>query len=156
MITHANFTMSSKLGKSARAKRAKKKKKDLKVSFAPTSVAVLKGFGSPGGRRTWRFSNRERVASIAGTSSGTVPTVTTFPLQPGSSLSFPWLSGEADKWEQYCFRRLSVEWIPASGSSGTGFACLSPEYDASDPNPTTIAQLANTEDAEVQRANQTQ
>ncbi len=121
-------------------------------SSAPASVAVLKSFKGPTDKaRSWRFPGRERIAAIAGTSSSTVPTVTSFQVNPGLSGTFPWLSGESDKWDQYCFRKLIFEWIPASGSSGTGFAAISPDYDASDPAPTTTAQISNTEDSVVQR-----
>jgi hypothetical protein len=121
------------------------------VSYAPASVGVLKSFSGPNSKRRWRFKNRELIGSIAGTSSSTVPTVTTYHINPGLSDSFPWLSGEADKWEQYSFIYLVYEWVPAGGTSATGFAILSPEYDASESNPTTLAELSNTEGAKVCR-----
>lgn len=139
--------------KAQKKKRGPRKQQRLPTSDAlsapPVALGSRQAFG--GGRkakaRSWRFTNREMVVSTSGTTSDTVPGIQTFAINPGLTGSFPWLSGETDRWEQYILHAVTYEWVPGQGSSGKGYVILSPEYDASEPAPTTLAQLTNTEDA---------
>jgi len=99
-----------------------------------------------GSGQSVRVRHRELVVpTIAGTSSFAV--ANSLSLNPGLSGVFPWLSTIAANWEQFCFHGLKAEYIPIAPSSTQGDILLSPDYDASDPAPTTEQQAANNKDS---------
>lgn len=74
-----------------------------------------------------------------------------FPINPGISASFPWLSGIASNYEQYRFNGLIFQLISSSGDTtstsalGLGSIAMSTDYDAADPPHQTMVQaLGNT------------
>lgn len=93
---------------------------------------------------TRHITHRELVASVNGS---TAFTATGYDLNPGIARTFPWLSTQATGWEQYRFNRLVFEFVTRTATSTLGSVILSPEYDPSDPPPTSEAIATNAMDA---------
>jgi hypothetical protein len=83
--------------------------------------------------RGCRIVHRELVSSITGSSSFSV--AFTYNLNPGLSTTFPWLSVEAQGWEQYVFRKLRFCYYTRCATSTPGSIMLVPDYNASDSSP---------------------
>jgi len=97
---------------------------------------------SSGAQRSTRVVHRELVnASVAGSTSFVVQQ--SIALNPGLAASFPWLSVQAANWEQYRIHRLEAVYVPIAPTNTQGDIMLSPDYDASDPVPTTEVQAGN-------------
>lgn len=135
--------------KSVAGQRRKEKRESVngngngKVRLAPIAKAVQQNFvgGSRSGRASWRFPGRELIGDVSGTTGfGT----TRYIINPGLSQTFPWLSGEADKWEQYRFHRLRFVYVPRCASTTVGSVLLSPDYNVRDLAPTTELEAADT------------
>jgi len=94
---------------------------------------------------SFRVAHRELVASsIAQATSFTVQNV--FALNPGLAATFPWLAPQAQQWEQYKVHKLHALYIPIASTASAGDVTLSPDYDSSDPTPTTETQLSDNKD----------
>jgi hypothetical protein len=71
------------------------------------------------------------------------------PLNPALSGTFPWLSGVADRYQEYAFKGVVFHYIPASGNaiSGTspslGTVMLQTSYRASDSAPINKIEMLN-------------
>jgi len=113
-----------------------------------TSAVVAKGqkqsFPAKFANRSRRIVNSELVSSVLGSVSFDA---TSYPINPGLSSTFPWLSTQATSWQQYRFRRLRFRYVTRTATSEKGSVILSPEYNPNDPPPTTEAQASNTQDA---------
>jgi len=95
--------------------------------------------------KSFRVKHRELVlASINGASTFTVQSV--IQLNPGLPATFPWLAPQAGQWEQYIVHKLHAIYTPLVATSTAGTLTLSPDYDASDPTPTTETQLSDNYD----------
>ncbi len=96
--------------------------------------------------RSCRIAHRELVvASIAGSTTFTVQNF--LALNPGLAATFPWLAPQAQQWEQYRCLKLNAEYIPIAPTSTQGDIIISPNYDSSDPQPTTETQAGNSQDS---------
>lgn len=98
------------------------------------------------GRRTCRVSEDEYIAEI----NGSVAFATTsYAVNPGQALTFPWLSKQAAQWEKYRFESLEFYYKPevsAYAANGqTGKIILSLDYDAADPPPANKTQCEDTD-----------
>lgn len=67
-------------------------------------------------------------------------TATQFPIQPGHSKTFPWLSSIANRFESYRFRYLKFKYRTSCSSTQTGTVMLIPDYDAVDAAPASKVQ----------------
>jgi hypothetical protein len=94
--------------------------------------------------RSHRFTNSELVGSVLGS---VAFAATKYPVNPGMSGSFPWLSVEASKWEQYVFHKLRYRFVTRTSTATTGSVILSPDYNVRDLRPTTEEQATDTQDA---------
>lgn len=71
--------------------------------------------------------------------------VTSYPINPGQSTTFPWLSRQAEQWERYRFSRLEfyykreVSEFAAAGSAGK--VIMNVDFDAADGPPITKQQM---------------
>lgn len=65
-----------------------------------------------------------------------------FPLQPGDSFTFPWLSAQARGWEYYRFRKLKFHYVGRCASTTAGSIIGGPDYDAADDDPAHETVLA--------------
>jgi hypothetical protein len=79
-----------------------------------------------------RIIHRELVATVNG---NTTFGVDTYPLNPGLSGSFPWLSSIAGSYEQYRFNRLVFRYVTRAPTTYVGSILMAPEYDAIDAAP---------------------
>jgi hypothetical protein len=91
-----------------------------------------------------RISHREIIGSINGSVGFTV---NSFHLNPGVASTFTWLATQASGWEQYTFVSLKLEYVTCTATSTVGSVILSPEYDPTEPEPTTEAEAVNTMDS---------
>jgi hypothetical protein len=119
--------------------------KGVAASYSNRTVSTqpkISSASSGGSSRSTRVVHRELVnASIAGSTTFTVQQ--TLALNPGLAATFSWLSVQAANWEQYQVHRLEAVYIPIAPTSSQGDIMLSPDYDASDPVPTTEVQAGN-------------
>lgn len=59
---------------------------------------------------------------------------TTYEVNPGLPLAFPWLSGIAERFESYLYLKLTYVYVPIVGSNTDGAVAIAPDYDAGDDN----------------------
>ena len=85
-----------------------------------------------------RIRHREFITDLIGSESFSV--VSSYPIQPGMSSSFPWLSRLAANFESYKFESLSYHVTTMSSTATRGTLGVAIDYDASDPAPTTKVQ----------------
>jgi hypothetical protein len=100
------------------------------------------------GVNSMRIRHRELIAAaVAGSTGFVVQNV--FALNPGLASVFPWLAPQAQQWQQYTVHGIRFIWVPIAPTSTAGDVYLVPDYDASDPTPTTETQAADNVDAVV-------
>lgn len=90
---------------------------------------------SRSGNDSCRIVHRELLSNVSGSSAYTVGL--SFPLNPGLAVSFPWLSTQAQSWEQYRFNKLRFCYYTRTASTTPGSVMLIPDYDAADAAPAT-------------------
>jgi hypothetical protein len=121
-------------------------------SAAPAAFATTQRSGKPlFVRATFdrtRIVHRELIQAVNGTTSFTV---SQFPLNPGLSITFPWLATQAVAWEKYRFNRLAFCYYTRAPTSTQGSFLHVPDYDAADPAPTTET-IASTYNGAVEDA----
>jgi len=126
-----------------------KSKNPLERLEAPAAISYKNTSREPNISRTkqsFRVSHRELVlGSIAGSTTFTVQS--SLSLNPGLTTVFPWLAPQAIQWQQYRIHKLLAEYVPLAPTSTQGDIILSPDYDASNPAPTTETQAANNRDS---------
>lgn len=132
------------------SKKAKRNGKDplgQKVGAFVATASTQRSTRPKGGmtaQNSRRIIHRELVGSVSGSTSFNV---TRYALNPGLSLTFPWLSSQATGWEQYRFNMLKFEYITRCATSTAGSVILSPEYDPSDAPPANEAAATNAMDS---------
>lgn len=129
-----------------KSKQSKSDKRALKINKtkiqrAPVAIAEVQKFPSKLGRRSWRFRGSELISSIRGK---VLFTATRFEINPGIAHTFPWLSGEAEKWEHYRFHYLNFRYVPRCATTTPGSVLISPDYNVRDAAPVTEQQAADT------------
>jgi hypothetical protein len=106
-------------------------------------LPLIAGFG-----RTCQIQNYELVAA---NKSNALPTFanmqTSFSINPGIALAFPWLSSVALSYSKFRFRFLRYMYVPfvGTGTGGTSYGVVS--YDRSDSAPTTLAGVSASDTA---------
>lgn len=85
-------------------------------------------------RNCCRIRHKEFISNISGTSSFTT---SYFPVNPGQSATFPWLSRMAANWERYHFHACRFVLHARIATTESGSVLMAPDYDASDESPTT-------------------
>lgn len=96
------------------------------------------------GNRKRRVRNSELITSISGSMALSSKS---YPLNPGLSVTFPWLSEIACQFQHYRFHSLRFRYVTRTGTSEKGSIILSPEYNPEDMAPTTEGEASNTQDA---------
>lgn len=118
------------------------REKSYSAPVALGETTVSRGARVSSQRNSTRVKHKELVfASIPGSTGFALQTFVH--INPGIPASFPWLAGIAKNWEQYVVHRLEYSWVPIAPTSTQGDVILSPNYDASDPPPTTETQAVN-------------
>lgn len=59
-------------------------------------------------------------------------------INPGVGATFPWLSGQAQGWEQYKFHSLQLRYLPTCSTTEPGVIVMFVDYDPTDSAPTTV------------------
>jgi hypothetical protein len=72
---------------------------------------------------------------------------TSYRMNPGNAVLFPYLSVQAKQWEFYRFKRIKFMYVTRCATDKNGIVILSPDYDNRDANPTDEKELMNTKDA---------
>jgi hypothetical protein len=124
-------------------RRTQKPKKAKASTGAFVSTAKVQRTTAPritNSGKSRRIVHRELVQSVLGS---VAFTATKLPLNPGSSTTFPWLSSQADGWEQYRFNKLAFEYFTRTSTATLGSVILAPDYDASDRAPPTEAAVTS-------------
>lgn len=85
-----------------------------------------------------RISKREFIANIPATADFSVYK---YEVNPGSTTTFPWLSGIAPNFEKYKFLRLEFNFQTSQSTFVPGTVILAPEFNVTDPLPTNKAQI---------------
>ncbi len=88
----------------------------------------------------------EYIADITGSTSS-FAVANSFSINPGNPLCFPWLSNIAQKYESYNFKSLVFRFETESATSQTGYVALIPDYNASDPAPSSKVDALQYESA---------
>lgn len=91
-----------------------------------------------------RVRNEEYIADISGSS---LFSIGKYPMNPGMSQTFPWLSNIANKYESYRFLRLRFIFRTESSALKSGSIMLAPDYNASDPTPVDKQHMLQYDDA---------
>jgi len=134
--------------------RPRQQQKQNKAFTRPITAAAAYSIGATT-RKPVQFTtgggtvikHREFLGNIAGSATYTVQN--TYSINPGLVGSFPWLSTQANGWEQYRFRKLCYRYLTRSTSNVAGSIMMIPEYDAADPVPPN-EQIASTYDGTVE------
>jgi hypothetical protein len=112
------------------------------------NVQFASGKSSSRMDRTDVVTEDEYIAEVAGSTSTTVPTVTTYPYNPGQAGTFPWLSTEAKQWQKYATTSVEYYYKPEvsqfATNGTTGKVMLSFQYDAARAAPSTKQQIEDT------------
>lgn len=103
-------------------------------------------FFSNGGNGDVRIVHREYVAEVSQAGS-TAFAATSYPVNPGMAVTFPWLSQIAGRYESYKFNKLKFAFETESPTSIPGSVLLAIDYDASDGTPMTKTQMMAYRDA---------
>jgi hypothetical protein len=85
-------------------------------------------------------SNRELFHTV-GSTSGTL--IAPHVINPGFPTTFPWLSGVANLYETYRFKKLSFEYVPSCGTVQAGSIILAVDFDVLDTPPTTKQEITS-------------
>lgn len=89
-----------------------------------------------------RVTHREYLSEVLGDASGDGIYVK-YKINPGSQSTFPWLSGMAPRFEKYSFKSLKFEYCTTSSSIVPGTVALVPDFNPTDPPPSTLAEALN-------------
>lgn len=74
-------------------------------------------------------------------------TSTKFPVQPGQSSVFPWLSAIAARYESYIFRKLEFVYEPAVATTTAGSIMMAIDFDAADAAPVSKTEIMSNTNA---------
>ena len=91
-----------------------------------------------------RIRHKELIGSVTGE---TAFTNSKYSINPGDSTTFPYLSLEARRYEQYRFRKLHFHYLTRTGTSTVGSVVMAPDYNAGDTAPASEAQITAYQDA---------
>jgi hypothetical protein len=137
--TNKNSNKNSKKGskpKQAKAgKNARPSDRPRRQAFAAAAYSTGQSTQVPyinASRASSRIRHRELIANISGSPTWSV---VQYSLNPGQSMTFPWLATQAIGWEQYRFNMLKFCYYTRTGSTTVGSILLSPDYDALDASP---------------------
>ncbi len=95
----------------------------------------------------FRIQHREYFADVvSATGTPSSYSVDSYPMNPGQSAMFPWLSFLAQNFESYIFNKLNIIYEPACATTLGGVVILAPDYDAADAAPSDKKQAMTYQD----------
>lgn len=84
---------------------------------------------------------------LLGTVNGSVAfTALKYVCNPGMAATFPWLSVQAQQWEQYRFNKLRFRYLTRTATTTVGSVLMAPDYDPSDEAPTSELTVSTYQD----------
>ncbi len=84
---------------------------------------------------------------LIGTVNGSIAfTPTKYVCNPGMAATFPWLSGQAQQWEQYRFNKLRFRYLTRSATTTVGSVIMAPDYDPTDAAPSSELAVSTYQD----------
>lgn len=105
---------------------------------APVAQAKLMSYGmpqvNPMKNGDARVRHREYITDIRSPGSN-IFTPSSFSINPGQGLVFPWLSKIAANYESYIFRSLKFVYQPIAATTTSGTVVIAVDYDARDDPP---------------------
>lgn len=105
-------------------------------AFAPVAQGLIRRQPAPkisqNGAERVIVRHCEYIADVAGS---VAFAATAFPVNAGSSETFPWLATIARRFESYRFRHLRFRFESQSATTATGTVVLALDYDAADAAP---------------------
>jgi len=109
--------------------------KQIGASAAYATQQVGKAPVVRASRDSCNVMHREFIGNVTGAQNWAV--ASTFAINPGLAASFPWLSGIAQNWETYRFKKLRFCYYTRTGSNVPGSVILAHDPDSSDAAPST-------------------
>lgn len=141
--------------KRAKSKRNRRSKRAIQPAISKMPVQkneatmemqiVPAAYGSTfkqlyGGMTSNRIVKCEYITDLRPTTSNFQTLI--FPINPGQSSLFPWLSTIADSWEYYMINRLRIIYKPNASSTAVGTVAIAVDYDNYDSPPLSKQMLA--------------
>lgn len=124
------------------------KPKPKRVNTAPVAINVTKQTSAASiisnGNKSRRVKHTEMIGDLAGS---VAFAVNKYEVNPGIVATFPWLSTLAKEWEQYRFHKLTFTYANRCSTATKGSVIIAPDYDPSDPAPTTEMAVTSYRDA---------
>lgn len=140
-----NTKLSKKPKKVSKQQSNKPKGPNQPVTSAAVAFSQKQQFpGKYSQLESRRIQNSELIGTVNGSQTFNL---TRYPVNPGMSQTFPWLSVQATQWQQYTFHNLSFRYITRTGTDARGSVIISPDYNPTELPPTTEQQASNTMDA---------
>lgn len=133
-----------KMPKQMRKSKEMKDRRGARPQTAAISVSNKQMFPVKN-TRSERFTNSEAISTILGSTVFAV--ATRVYLNPGLLASFPWLSSQAARWQQYRFHMLRFRYVTRTATTTVGSVILSPDYNAIETPPRSDQEASNTQDA---------
>jgi len=87
------------------------------------------------------ISHKEYLGEVTSSAVLNAFAVGSYTINPGLSVSFPWLSQIAPAYESYQFEKLDFIYEPSISASTSGVVALAVEYDVSDSDPSNKGDL---------------
>lgn len=145
-IKMSNNNNNNNLGSSKRRKRRRKggSNPSDKAPVAQSKAIRVKKASMSNFGDNFRVKKSEFISSITDAASFTV---VQFPINPGLSETFPWLSAIAVRYDEYIFHSLTFEYITRTATTTISSVVLAPDYDAIDPIPADEATITSYQDA---------
>ncbi|AYP28951.1 MAG: coat protein [Cressdnaviricota sp.] len=119
-------------------------------SIALSNAAQMPQFGT--GKVACNFTHREFLGDVISASTASTFKIDSYPINPGLSTTFPWLSGVVGaKFQQYRINGCCFEFRSMSGDSLTasntalGSVIMSTDYDSADATFSSKQEMENTE-----------
>lgn len=148
-VSHTSMpTPAQKLQSKLRAKRVKLARRArpraetqalVPSAIGTTNRWVAPRFGSAP-NNGFRVSHREFVGDIY---SSTTYNVVGYPMNPGLSLTFPWLAAIAANFEKYKFVNMCVQYRSCTNTGSLGSVVMMLDFDAADPPPANKPTILN-------------
>ncbi len=115
-------------------------------TISGSGMSGVPGF-QPGRKNVARIQHREYVGDVVASSTAGQFLNTSYPINPGISTSFPWLSTIAQQYDQWRPVGMMVEFVSSSssysGTSALGIISIAADYDVLDATYTSKIEMNN-------------
>lgn len=134
------YTMnSSKTQVNKKLKSLNKRINNLNKRLTSNAPVAISTRNSNTGKDYYSTKGKERVSNVTALNSG-FNIVDVF-INPANAQLFPWLSGIANKYDLYHFKRLRFTYVPSLPTSEEGNVYIGLDYNTLDPSPNSSSEL---------------